>query len=104
MKSRHYYITLLATIFLFAFVFFIAITTNWHYLYSAAMSVVFIIYFSWQAIKKFKERNQEIVYDSRRTLAALGLTLLLAGLLIYASSILKPKPLTPAQKERLIVK
>ncbi|MBS1736660.1 MAG: hypothetical protein JSS98_08685 [Bacteroidetes bacterium] len=104
MKSRHYYITILSALFLFAFVIFIAFTTNWHHLNSAALSVVFIIYFSWQAIKKYKERNQKIVYDYRRILAALGLALLMAGLLIFAGTILKSKPLTPAQKEKLIVK
>ena len=63
-----------------------------------------MIYFSWQAIRKFTRRNQEFIVDSKRVFAGIGLMLLIAGILIFIGTTFKEKPLTPAQKERLIVK
>lgn len=104
MKSKSYYFTVLFSLFLAAIVFLIGFTTNWHSLPSYGFSIVLMIYFSWQAIKKFKERNQEIIVDSKRVFAGIGLMLLIAGILIFIGTTFKEKPLPPAQKERLIVK
>ena len=104
MKSKSYYVNLLSSLFIAALVFFIGFTANWHLLSSAVFSIVLMIYFLWLAIKKFKERNQEIIVDSKRVLAGIGLMLLIAGILIFIGTTFKEKPLTQAQKERLIVK
>ena len=104
MKSKSYYFTVLFSLFLAATVFLIGFTTNWHSLPNYGFSIVLMIYFSWQAIKKFKERDQSIIFDTKRVFTAIALMLLMAGILIFAGTILKPKPLTQTQKERLIVK
>ena len=103
MKSKSYYITVLFILFLAAIVFLIGFTTNWHSP-GAVFSVLLMIYLSWQAIKKFKERNDDILFDYKRLFAGIGLILLIAGILIFIGTIFKEKPLTIPQKERLIVK
>ncbi|MFS8082777.1 MAG: hypothetical protein ACMG51_04940 [Ginsengibacter sp.] len=103
MKSKSYYITVLFSLFLAAIIFLIDFTTNWHSS-GAVFSVLLMIYLSWQAIKKFKERNDDILFNYKRLFAGISLMLLIAGILIFAGTILKPKPRTQTQKERLIVK
>ena len=63
-----------------------------------------MIYFSWHAIKKFKQRNDDIIFDYKWFFEVIGLMLLIAGTLMFIETTLKEKPLTQAQKERLIVK
>ncbi len=104
MKSKSYFINVFYSLFLAAIVFLIGFTSNWHSLPSYGFSIVLMIYFSWQALKKFKERNDDIIFDYKRVFAAIGLMLLIAGILIFMGTIFKEKPLTQAQKERLIVK
>jgi hypothetical protein len=85
-------------------VFFIGFIANWHPFASASFSIVLMIYFLWMAIKKFKERNLNVFYDFKRMATGIALMLLMAAILIFAGTILQKKPLTPAQKERLIIK
>ncbi|MFS8082778.1 MAG: hypothetical protein ACMG51_04945 [Ginsengibacter sp.] len=104
MKSKSYYITVVYSLFLASFVFLIGFTTNWHLLSNIIFSIVFMIFVSWQAVKKFKERNLDIVFDNKRVLTAVAIVLLMAGITIFAVKALQPKHLTQTQKERLIVK
>jgi predicted PurR-regulated permease PerM len=104
MKTKSYYITLLYSILIASLVFFIGLTANWHSLSSAIFSMVLMAYFLWIAIKKFKERKLDVVYDMKRVVAAVALMLLIAAILIFAGTVLQDKPLTQSQKERAIIK
>ena len=104
MKPRSYYVTVFYSLFIAALVCLIGLTANWHSLSSASFSIVLMIYFLWMALKKFRERKLNVVYDIKRVSAAIGLMLLMAAILIFAGTILQKKPLTQTQKERLIIK
>ena len=86
MMAKSYYINVLSSLFLAALVFFIGLTANWHLLSSSIFSIVLMIYFLWLAIKKFKERNQEIIFDYKKVLATIGLMLLILGILIFIAT------------------
>jgi predicted PurR-regulated permease PerM len=104
MKTKSYYITLMYSILIASLVFFIGFTANWHSLSSAIFSIVLMTYFLWIAIKKFKERKEDVVYDMKRVAAAVALMLIIAAILIFAGTVLQDKPLTQSQKERAIIK
>ena len=104
MKSKTNYINVVYSLFLASFIILIGFSTNWNLLSSAIFSIVFMIYFSWQAIKKFKQRNEDIIFDYKWFFAVIGLMLLIAGTVMFIGTTFKGKPVTKHQKERLIVK
>ncbi len=104
-RSKSFYITVFTALFNFSLCFFIIFTSfKTKNFLANLISISLILFFLVTGIKKFKQRNEDIIYDTRRVMAAVILMLVIAAFLIFIAPNRPEKRLTPEQKAKMIIR